>query len=119
MKFVKKTKHKKYLDPKTVIVHTIKKGVHIPITWILVDNQSTVNVFNNKNFLKNIRKYHRSIKTHCNAGTATIDMVGDLPGFGMVWYHPEGIANILSISSVKARFLVTYNSNKDNELIAS
>eukprot|EP00957_Ditylum_brightwellii_P003604 272917-Ditylum_brightwellii.AAC.1 len=41
-------------------------------------------------------------------------MIGDLPGFGMVWLYQEGIANILSLSKVTEHFQVTYNS-KDEE----
>ena len=28
-------------------------------------------------------------------------MVGDLPGDGTVWFHPNGIANILALVNVK------------------
>jgi hypothetical protein len=43
-------------------------------------------------------------------------MVGDLAGYGKVWYHPSGIANILSLSRVLAdsRFHVTFDSRDNN-----
>ena len=44
-------------------------------------------------------------------------MVGDISAFGMVWYHPEGISHIPSMSSVKARLRVTFDNNKDTEFI--
>lgn len=48
---------------------------------------------------------------HCNAGVTRTRMVGDLPGYeGEVWYNPDGIANILSLSDVKKHYQVTYNS---------
>ena len=31
---------------------------------------------------------------------ATINEIGELPGFGTVWVHRDGIANILSLDSV-------------------
>ena len=31
-----------------------------------------------------------------------------------MWYHPGGIANILSLSRVKDKFWVTYDSSTDN-----
>ena len=40
----------------------------------------------------------------------SINWVGDLPFFGTVWYHKNGIANILSLAKVKGRFRVTYDS---------
>ena len=75
-------------------------GVRVPDSWILLDNQSTVDVFHNKNLLRNVRKSNTSLNIHCNAGVATTNMIGDLKGYGTVWYHPRGIANILSLSRV-------------------
>ena len=34
------------------------------------------------------RKTHMDI--NCNAGVTSTNMVGDLPGYGAVWYHPNG-----------------------------
>lgn len=72
----------------------------VPKTWILLDNQSTVDVFYNAELLQNIRQVGSSIQIHCNAGITTTNLKGDLPGYGTVWYHPKGIANILSLSRV-------------------
>jgi hypothetical protein len=70
----------------------------LPKTWILLDNQSTVDVFYNRDLLTNIRTGNSSMDIHCNAGVATTNMVGELAAYGTVWYHPSGIANILSLS---------------------
>ena len=51
---------------------------------------------------------------HCNAGTTTTNWVGDLPGVGTVWYHQQGIANILSLPKIKETYRVTFNSATDN-----
>jgi hypothetical protein len=42
---------------------------------------------------------------------------GDLEGYGTVWYNPNGIANILSLSNVQKENQVTYNSDKDGKFI--
>ena len=42
-------------------------------------------------------------------------MVGDLSGYGTVWYHPTGIANILSLSRAIKIFTITYVSANGNE----
>ena len=82
----------------TGIAMKIDTDGRVPKTWILLDGQTTVEIFHNINLLRNRRegKSHKDI--HCNAGVTSTNMVGDLPGYGTVWYHPNGIANILALS---------------------
>ena len=54
---------------------------------------------------------------HCTVGVAKTNLIGDLPGYGTVWYHPGGIANILSLSKVKEKYRVTFDSDKNNQFI--
>ena len=91
------------------------KGPNIPKTWILLDNQSTVDVFQKRSLLENILDGGGTMDIHCTAGVTTTRLVGDLPGYGEVWYHPDGIANILSLARVKEKgYAVTYDSNAGN-----
>ena len=83
--------------------------------WIFQDSQSTVDVFYNARLLQNIRKVNRTLDIHCNAGVVSTDMVGDLPGYDIVWYHPTGISNILSMSRAIKIFMITYDSANGNE----
>jgi hypothetical protein len=93
----------------------VKEG-RVPSSWILLDNQSTMDVFHNADLLKNIRTGDGHMDIHCNAGVTSTNLIGDLPGYGQVWYHPNGIANILSLKRVKTRgHRVTYDSSKANE----
>ncbi len=41
----------------------------IPSTWILLDSQSTVSVFNNRNLLTDIRPSPRTLRVHTDGGT--------------------------------------------------
>ena len=87
----------------------------IPKTWVLLDNCSTVNVFSNPNLLSNIRPTRKKMRIHCQAGTTETNLVGDFEGYPEpVWYTPDGIANVLSLSKVKAHYRVRYDSDADD-----
>ena len=86
----------------------------MPNTWVFLDNQSTVDVFYNKDLLENIREVNKQMNIHCNAGISTTNLVGDLQGYGTVWFYEEGIANILSLARVKKDQEVSLNSEKGN-----
>ena len=75
-------------------------------SWILLDNQSTADIFSNSNLLRNIRSAKTPKATCSHGGTKTADIQGDLLGY----YNPKGIAIILSLSKVKKTFKVTYDS---------
>ena len=47
--------------------------------WILLDNQSTTDIFCEKNILKNIRKVDETLKLHSNGGILVSNMKVDLP----------------------------------------
>ena len=82
--------------------------------WMLLDNQSTVNVISNGDLLTNIRQIDQYMHIYCNAGKASTNWVGDLYGVGTVWFHKNVIANILSLSLVKEMHRVTFDSAADN-----
>ena len=115
-------------DDDTVSFEFLQSGVvcktdeapHVPINWILLDNQSTmIDVFCNQALLRNIRASEKQMDIHCNAGVASTNLIGDLPGYGTVWYHPQGIANILSLTKVASRdgYRVTFDSNGGNQFL--
>jgi hypothetical protein len=85
---------------RSVTFSHIEKEGRMPKSWILLDKQSTVDVFHNGKLLKNIRVSKGTMDIHCNAGVTTTNRVSNLPGYGTVWYHPNGIANILFLSRV-------------------
>jgi len=62
---------------------------------ILCDIQSSISIFHNKDLITNIRTVSEKIEVFGIGGSLTVDMMGDLPGFGPVYFHPEAVANIL------------------------
>jgi Reverse transcriptase (RNA-dependent DNA polymerase) len=93
------------------------QGKQIPNTWILLDNGSTIDVFVNPKLLTNIRDSDRTMSIRCNAGVSVASQLGDLDGYGTVWYNPNGIANILSLARVQEKYRVTYDSEQGGEFI--
>ena len=76
-------------------------------TWILLDSQSTISVFKNKDMLLNIRRSPHVLRAITNGGFQDSNMIGDFPNLGEVWYNEASIANILSLADVTKVFTVT------------
>ena len=86
----------------------------IPGTWLLLYSQATIDVISNGGFLTKIHHVKTTLHIRCNAVVKTTTMRGNLSGYGPVWYFPNGIANILSLSHVKEKTRVTFESALDN-----
>jgi hypothetical protein len=88
--------------------------------WILCDNESTVDVFKNKDILSNIRRTNKPIRLKgIEVKTLDIKEEGDLLGYGRVYYHPQVTANILSFHNMAKTFdSIKYDNNmKDAFLV--
>ena len=61
-------------------------GQAVPLTWLLLDSQLTVDLIVNPRMLLNIRKVwsEDAIRVHCNSGVNVVDRLSDLPGYGTV-----------------------------------
>jgi hypothetical protein len=96
------------------MTQTLSSEGSIPQMWILIDSQSSIDIFCNGELLTQIRRFIVTIHIKCNAGVKTTNMQGYLSRYGCVRYCPVGIANILSLSRVKETFRITYDSVMDN-----
>ena len=106
-------------------IHTVHDQTHIetrhggclPMEWVLLDNQPTIDVFVNRRLLRNIRRIGQYMYIHCTPGVTRTNLVGELPRYGTVWFHPDGIANILSLSRVKTKYQITFDNDENNEFM--
>jgi hypothetical protein len=91
----------------TTIATTLSTSTESRINpmWILCDNESTIDIFNNKDILTNIRIAEQPIKLKgIEGGYTIVDKEGDLLGYGKVYYHPQVTANVLSFFNMAKRF---------------
>ena len=87
------------------------QSAKITTSWILLDNCSSVDIFANKDLLTDIHLLNETISIYFNARITKVSMKGTLYNYGLVWYHPHDIANILSLSWVKNKFPIKYSSS--------
>ena len=79
--------------------------------WILLDNESTVDIFCNRASVQDIREVEHGCRIVTAAGSKTTNLIATLPGYNRpVWFDPDGIANILSLNNVRTYLRVTYDS---------
>ena len=87
-------------------------GRAVTLTWLLLNRHSTVDLIANAKMLVNTStvRGEDAIRVHCNRGVNIVDIFGDIPGYGTVWYEPIGIANILSMLMATKKFWFVFDS---------
>jgi hypothetical protein len=87
--------------------------------WILCDNESTVDIIKNKAMVTNIRTTNNPVEiTGIGGMPIRVYQVGDLLGYGTVYYHPDITANIISFNHLVKRFKpVKYDNNVKDAFI--
>ena len=86
-------------------------------TWVLLDTQSSCDIFSNQHLLHDITHVQgSSLKLHSNGnGFIETNMMGSIRGYSKVWYHPQSVANILSFSNIRKQFNVHINTGTNDQ----
>ncbi len=74
---------------------------------VLINSQSTVDLFTNPNHVQNIRLAKQPIPANCTLVTTEEADFGDTP----VYFDTRGIANVLSLYRLGKKICVTYDSS--------
>lgn len=90
-------------------------GSSLPFNeWdILLDSQSSANVICNRNLIANLRKSDVTLIVYGvdkNGEPLKTNIIGEIPWFGTVYYHPKSRANILSFHDVAKKFQVEFDN---------
>ena len=80
---------------------------------VLLDSQSTVDLFTDPAHVQNICPTKNPIQLHCNSGTKSTTTEADF-GDTPVYLNSRGIAIVLSLYHLGCKFWVTYNSSDRN-----
>ena len=100
-----------HLDTCHVEIAFQQSSAPIPKDWLLLDTCSTVNMISNQQLLHDITTVDKTLSVRCTAGVTTTNQMGKLGNFPEpVWYHPNGIANILSFHSIREYYNIKYDN---------
>ena len=83
----------------------------LPKSWILLDTESTVSVFNNPDMITDIRPSGSTLRVQTNGGYQDSNMEGTFRNLGRVWFNRASIANILSLAAVRKVCRVTMDTD--------
>ena len=78
--------------------------------FLLLDSQSTVDLFSNPNHVANIRPTSKPIRVHCNKGAKLTSAKADFGNID-VYFDESGIANVLSLFNLGKKHHITYDSH--------
>jgi hypothetical protein len=82
---------------------------------IILDTGSTIGgTFMNPALVQNISTAKEPLGMKTNAGTKTMTLQGEVPGYDKVWYDPTQMANIFGFASLKDKHRITYDSARED-----
>ena len=80
---------------------------------------STINTFKDKELVEDICTANESLVVLTNGGNTRYTKKGRFGGMDNVWYHPNGLENIISLALLQEVAKVTYDSSVDAAFVAT
>ena len=85
---------------------------------LLADNESTCDIFCNKNYINNIRESEYEMIINTNGGELKCNLIADFPSYpNPVWYHPQAITNIISFAHLADTYKIEYDNSKEDAFL--
>jgi len=78
--------------------------------FLLLDSQSTVDLFSNPDHVANIRPTSKPIRVHCNNGAKLTSEKADFGNID-VYFDESGITNVLSLFNLGKKHHITFDSH--------
>ena len=99
-------------------VHSTLVGKLDMRSVILLDNESTMDLFCDKKFVTDVAEADGNITVSGNGGTLVVKRKATLKGYhSRVWFEKWAITNILSLANVDKQYRVTYDSGDSKGLV--
>ena len=87
-------------------------------TVLLLRKNSTVDIFDNKTFLRNIWSEIGNMTKTTYTRNLVMKLIEDFPGSTHpVWYHTKSITNIIDYSHLYDHYKITYNNHKEDTFL--
>jgi hypothetical protein len=80
---------------------------------IFLDNGSTVDLFCNSNLVTNIRTTTKTLEVSMNGGKLFTNQNATVANYSEVWYNPNAVTDIFSLSEIEKKHCITYDSTKE------
>ena len=74
------------------------------VQWILLNTCSLIDLFCNQSFVHNVHQVNTTLSLAMNAGMMMTNLKAELPSYGMVWFDPQAMTNVLSFGNIVKQY---------------